>query len=135
MAHLACVQRAWRDTCQRELFRNVRLTNCRQAIRFTKSLLAHIENGDPRKELHLLVRHVCLDTENEPIESHMNLSLLHSTFAFLLPLLQRLESFTYTIHHWDVWFVHSMVGHYISETAPLSLVTICFVVSYFLSCR
>lgn len=120
--------------CQKELFRNVRLTNYCQAIRFAKSLLAHIKNGDPRRELQLLVRHICLDTENESIEDHMDLSYLHCRVASVLPLLQCLESFTYTIHCWDIWLVHNMVGHYISQTAPLSLATICFVVSYFPSC-
>jgi hypothetical protein len=66
--------------CQKELFRNVHLTNYCQAICFTKSLLAHIKNGDPRRELQLLVRHICLDMENESIEDHMDLSFIFAKY-------------------------------------------------------
>lgn len=132
LAHLACVQRAWRYRCQTLLFRSIYFTNQDQIMRFTKSLLYHMgpRNSASKLQLERHVRHIYLDMNEESISGHMDLARIHHQVLSILPLLQSLNSFTYAMCHWDCFVVHRTIGHYISQMAPLSLTKICLVVCF-----
>jgi len=132
IASLACVQRLWREPCQKELFTCVSLSTNNQVQRFTRSLLFHMgpKNPEPMLKLQLHVKHVILEKDNRSPCNPMDEKEFHHHFAWILPLFQKLEQLTYTSAVWDSFVFLRHVGNYICKWGPLSLTQLNVVVSF-----
>jgi hypothetical protein len=133
LAEMSLVQKAWRDTCQKELFRCVSLSYGRQVKLFVRGLLFRMGPAYPKTmlQLHLCVENIVLEKDDRMPSSLMDEVLFHYHISTVLPLLQRLKSLTYTTARWRSFVAHRMMGHYICELAPVSLTVLTVVVSCF----
>jgi len=131
VANLACVCRLWRDPCQKELFRHVSLSSTRQVRQLIKSLLFHMgpTYPEPTLKLQLCVEQIVLEKDPSCNANLYDEHRFHYEFSTILPLFQRLKTLTYVTTKWDPFMFHRMMGHGISEWAPLSLTKLRVVVS------
>lgn len=125
VASLARVQQACRDVCQKILFRNVKLDSVRQMMAFVEGLLMHVARSPDESTLKLVswIEHIGIgwDVKSSQNRTGMDDLVLLYRFSTILPLLQNLKSFSYSVRQQNLFTPRGIFQRYIATVAPCSM--------------
>jgi hypothetical protein len=135
VACLSSVQQAWRYLCQEVLFRNVKLDSIGQMMVFVEGLLMHVAQSRDESTVKLVswIEHISVgwDVQSSKHGTGMDDLVLLYRFSTILPLLQNLKSFSYSVRQRDLFTPRGIFQRYIATAAPYSMTSITILVGCF----